>query len=122
MAALADRGIAPSVVDDQFGRLTFTAELGPGDRHLLDVGRAVRHLQRDQRRPGHLVVRHRQAGLRAVRARAPADVTPITTEEYAAGKQLAPRPANSLLDLTKLESTGFRPEDALTALARYLSA
>ena len=38
MASLADRGIDPSVVADQFGRLTFTDELARGDpapaRHL----------------------------------------------------------------------------------------
>ena len=38
MASLADRGIDPRVVDDQFGRLTFTADLARGIRHLLDAG------------------------------------------------------------------------------------
>jgi dTDP-4-dehydrorhamnose reductase len=32
---------------------------------------------------------------------------------------MAPRPANSTLDLTRLKATGFRPEDAFTALQRY---
>ena len=34
-AALAERGVAPTVVDDQVGRLTFTAELARGDPALL---------------------------------------------------------------------------------------
>ena len=49
-----------------------------------------------------------------------ADVTPITTEEYVAGKQgISPRPANGTLDLSKLEATGFRPADAFERLAAY---
>jgi dTDP-4-dehydrorhamnose 3,5-epimerase len=37
MASLADRGINPEVVDDQFGRLTFTAEISRAIVHLLQV-------------------------------------------------------------------------------------
>ena len=35
MASLADRGIAPGVVDDQYGRLTFTSEIARAIQHLL---------------------------------------------------------------------------------------
>lgn len=42
MASLAERGIAPSVVDDQIGRLTFTEDLAAGIRHLLDTGAPYR--------------------------------------------------------------------------------
>jgi len=49
-----------------------------------------------------------------------ADVTPITTEEYLAGREgVSPRPANSVLELSKLEATGFKPADALEQLADY---
>jgi dTDP-4-dehydrorhamnose reductase len=44
----------------------------------------------------------------------------VTTEAYGAGKQLAPRPEHSSLDLAKLRATGFVPEDASVALRRYL--
>lgn len=37
MASLAERDVKPSVVDDQIGRLTFTADLAAGIKHLLDV-------------------------------------------------------------------------------------
>ena len=37
MQQLAANGVSPSVVDDQVGRLTFTAELSRATRHLLDV-------------------------------------------------------------------------------------
>ena len=50
MAALADRGVRPGVVDDQYGRLTFTTDLARAIDHLLAVGRPVRHLQPEQRR------------------------------------------------------------------------
>ena len=53
----------------------------------------------------------------------PDDVTPITTEEYVGGKEgISPRPANSALDLAKLEATGFTPADALEQLAGLLRA
>ena len=46
----------------------------------------------------------------------------MTTEDYYADKEgLSPRPLLSLLDLTKIEASGFEPEDAMSALERYLS-
>jgi dTDP-4-dehydrorhamnose 3,5-epimerase len=52
-----------------------------------------------------------------------ADVTPVSTEDYFAGKtDYAPRPLQSAMSLAKIEATGFEPEDARVALARYLSA
>ena len=36
MASLADRGIEPSVVNDQIGRLSFTEDIAAGIRHLLE--------------------------------------------------------------------------------------
>ncbi len=51
--------------------------------------------------------------------RSPEDVARTTTEAYTAGKSLAPRPAHGALRLDKLRATGFEPEDAFTALARY---
>ena len=38
MASLADRGIKPSVVNDQIGRLSFTEDIAAGIRHLLESG------------------------------------------------------------------------------------
>ena len=53
---------------------------------------------------------------------APDDVTPVTTEAYYAGQEgLSPRPLRSVMDLSKIEATGFEPEDATAALERYLS-
>jgi len=38
MVALADRGVEPGVVDDQYGRLTFADEIVRAVRHLFAVG------------------------------------------------------------------------------------
>ncbi len=35
MASLADKGVSPSVVGDQYGRLTFTTDLAAGIVHLI---------------------------------------------------------------------------------------
>jgi len=122
MASLAERGVDPGVVNDQFGRLTFTDDIARGIRHLLsthapygvynltgagdavswaDVARAV------FQSTGH----------------DPARVTGVTTEEYfaAAAGPVAPRPRNSMLDLTRITSVGFDPAEWRPALSAYLS-
>ena len=48
MQKLAADGVSPTVVDDQVGRLTFTADLARATRHLRRRRRAVRRLQRHQ--------------------------------------------------------------------------
>ena len=46
----------------------------------------------------------------------------MSTEQYGAGKDLAPRPRHSTLSLDRIEATGFRPVDLTEALAAYLRA
>ena len=65
--------------------------------------------------------RRRAGGLRRLAAASADDVSPVTTEEYAAGKDLAPRPAHSALSLAKIRATGFEPRDVLEDLEAYLS-
>ena len=50
----------------------------------------------------------------------PADVTPISTAEYFAGKQVAPRPLVSTMDLSKIEAIGFKPSDSMQLLETYV--
>ncbi len=45
----------------------------------------------------------------------------MTTEQYAAGKDLAPRPRHSTLALDRIEAAGFRPLDGERGLAAYLA-
>jgi len=50
------------------------------------------------------------------------DVTRVSTAEYFAGTPTAAvRPLNSVLDLSKITATGFRPRDWRAALVEYLA-
>jgi len=119
MRSLAERGISPSVVDDQIGRLTFTDTLAAATRHLLESSAAygVYHVSNGGE---PLSWRDIAAQVFALSGRSPEEVTATTTAAYAAGKQMAARPLNSVLSLDKLRATGFEPEDQLLALRRYL--
>jgi dTDP-4-dehydrorhamnose 3,5-epimerase/reductase len=120
MASLADSGSNPEVVDDQFGRLTFAAELSRAIIHLLQVEApfGTYNLSND----GEPMT---WAGIAravfAARGRDPASVKSVTTAEYAVGKALAPRPRHSVLSLEKIISFGFRPADAMNQLDAYLA-
>ena len=121
MAALAEKGVNPTVVDDQIGRLAFTEDLANGIAHLLangvpygtynltcsgrprswaDIARAVFE------ETGH----------------DPARVTGVSTQQYFASVDgpVAPRPSNSVLDLRKVTDTGFALRPLSEALAAYL--
>ncbi|MDF2508203.1 MAG: dTDP-4-dehydrorhamnose reductase [Microbacterium sp.] len=54
----------------------------------------------------------------------PSGVTDVTTTEYFAGQAgpVAPRPLNSVLDLSRIQATGWTPRDARDALEAYLAA
>ena len=122
MRALAERGVDPMVVGDQVGRLTFAHELARAIDHLLAVrapfgtynvsngGEAASWAEIAQRvfeRSGH----------------DPARVTPVTTEQYYADKaDIAPRPRRSVLDLSRLQATGFVPRDQAEALDEHVDA
>ena len=111
MQRLAADGVSPSVVDDQVGRLTFTGELARATRHLLDARRAVRHLQRQQRRRPDLVGGRRAGGVRAVRPlrrrRDPGEHRGVRRGQ-GPGAAAAAQRAGPGQDA----ATGFEPEDA----------
>lgn len=122
MASLADRAVDPRVVDDQTGRLTFTDDIARGIVHLLE------------QRPPYGTYNLTGSGspatwadvARAVFAATghdPQRVTGVTTEDYfaSATAPVAPRPRNSVLDLGKIEGTGFMPADWSHRLAEYLA-
>ena len=121
MAGLAARGVSPSVVDDQHGRLTFTAELARAIRHLLDTGAPYGTYNVSNDGPTQTWA-DIAAEVFRLSGRDPADVTRVSTTAYGAGKDLAPRPVHSTLRLDKISATGFRPEAAASALERYLAA
>jgi dTDP-4-dehydrorhamnose 3,5-epimerase len=118
MRSLAERGISPSVVDDQVGRLTFTSELSKATRHLVETAAPYGTYNVTNGGPPTSWADVASEVFR-LSGRDVADVARISTAEYAAGRTSAPRPAHSTLDLDKLVSTGFRPTDAAEALAEY---
>ena len=123
MLSLAERGVDPAVVDDQFGRLTFTSELARAIRHLTETGAPY---------GTYNVSGSGTAGSWADVARRtfacaghdPNRISGVSTEAYfgEAIHPVAPRPANSVLDLTRIESVGFTPADADEMLADYITA
>lgn len=120
MLELGKKGISPTVVSDQIGRLTFAGELVRGINHLLAVkapfgtynltnsGRAVSWAD---------VTRtiFKDAGFTDL------TVTDTTTPEYFADKpEAAKRPLESTLSLDKIEATGFKPTDWRDDLMQYV--
>jgi dTDP-4-dehydrorhamnose 3,5-epimerase/reductase len=120
MASLADRGSSPDVVDDQFGRLTFTSELSRAIIHLLQV-EAPYGTYNVSNNGEPMTWAGIARAVFAARGRDTASVQSVTTAAYAAGKALAPRPRHSMLSLDKIISSGFRPADAMSQLHEYLS-
>lgn len=120
MLGLGQKGIAPSVVNDQIGRLTFTPELVRIIDHLL------------QTKAPYGTYNATNSGepaswadvTRAIFSCAKFDlkVTDITTEAYFADKpEAAKRPLWSVLDLGKLQQTGYTPKEWQEALTTYVN-
>lgn len=121
MRSLAERGVDPSVVDDQVGRLSFAADIAAGIAHLLAVGAPYGVYNLTNEGEPASWAEFARAVFAAVGAD-PARVNGVSTEDYFAGKRAAPRPRHSTLDLAKLEATGFRPRDQHEALREHLEA
>ena len=120
MASLASRGVDPSVVDDQVGRLTFASEIARAIRHLLDTDApyGTYNVTGSGDPRSWFEIARRVFELTGHDA---ARVSPTSTADYYAGKTgIAPRPANSVLALDKITATGFDPADADESLVEYL--
>lgn len=119
MLELGNKRINPTVVSDQIGRLTFTSELVRGIDHLLankaDFG--TYNVSNDGEPTSWADITRRIyeiAGLKNT-------VTNISTNDYYKDKEnVAPRPLQSSLDLGKLKSTGFKPNDWVSDLTKYI--
>lgn len=120
MANLADRGIEPGVVHDQLGRLTFTSELVRAIQHLLEskAPYGTYNLSNDGPATSWADIART---VFVARGREATAVKDVTTQEYGAGRALAPRPPHSVLDLTKITATGFEPRSAADQLQEYLA-
>lgn len=119
MITLGQKGIEPTVVADQVGRLTFTSELVRIIDHILN------------NTPSYGTYNATNDGSPASWADITREifkfggfdleVTDTTTEEYFKGKDgIAPRPLKSTLNLTKLKQIGYTPNDWHDDLSNYV--
>lgn len=120
MLGLGEKGINPTVVADQIGRLTFTSELVRAIDHLLTAGAPFgTYNVSNGGGPASWANITREifkvAGFDL-------QVTDTTTAEYYAGKEgIAPRPLKSTLDLEKIQATGFISLDWQKELTKYIA-
>lgn len=121
MAALAENEVNPRVVDDQFGRLTFTEDVARGIRHLLETKSPYGVYNLTCAGEPKSWADIARTVFDAVGTDA-ARVIGVSSEDYfgASPAATAPRPKNSVLDLTKIERTGFKPLNMDVPLSRYL--
>jgi dTDP-4-dehydrorhamnose 3,5-epimerase len=122
MASLARQGIAPNVVNDQIGRLTFTEDLAQAIAHLLDNQAPYGTYNFTNTGEPVSWADIAKEVFTAVGSDADA-VTGVSTAEYYAGKEsIALRPLMSVLDTSKIEATGFTAPDWKTRLSEYLES
>ncbi|WP_082567340.1 sugar nucleotide-binding protein [Janibacter sp. Soil728] len=120
MARLAREGVSPSVVDDQWGRLAFADEIAAATMHVVQRGAPFGTYNVSQ--SGESMTWAEIAReVFALCGRSREDVTAVTTAEYGAGKEMAPRPTHSTLSLAKLTATGFEPTGQIEALRGYVA-
>ena len=111
-----------TVVDDQYGRLTFTKDMAEAIFHLLDSGAAYGAYDLT----GSGAVRSWADIARMVFDLANGNgdrVIPISTDEYFANAKapVSPRPTHSALDLAKIEATGWSVPDWEESLRAYVN-
>ena len=121
MAGLADRGVRPEVVDDQYGRLSFTTDLARAIDHLLTAGVPYGTYNLSSDGPPMTWADIARV-VYAARGADPGAVIGVPAAAYAKGKSLAPRPQHSVLALDKIIATGFAPSDGAERLRDYLAS
>lgn len=120
MLGLGTKGISPAVVSNQTGRLTFTDELSDIINHLLSSAAPYGvYNATNQGEPASWADITRlifsKAGFDSL------TVSDVSTQDYYKDKpETAPRPLNSVMDLTKLSSTGFTGKDWHDTLTTYI--
>lgn len=120
MHGLAQKGIQPSVVNDQLGRLTFTEDLAKGMIHLLNnrCEYGTYNLTNDGQVTSWTDIAKRVYELSGYSSE---DVSGVSTADYYADKEnIALRPLKSELDLSKIKSTGFELRNWNDVLEDYI--
>ena len=121
MLGLGEKGISPTVVADQIGRLTFTSELVRAIDHLLTTQSpfGTYNVTNDGDPASWAAITReifQDAGHTGL------TVTDISTADYYAGKEgIAPRPLGSIMNLDKLHATGFTSRDWHEDLKDYIA-
>jgi dTDP-4-dehydrorhamnose reductase len=119
MLELGKKGVAPSVVSDQIGRLTFTKELVKAIDLLLkdNHGYGTYNVSNGGEPASWADITRSIFNLGGFEQQ----VTDTTTAEYFAGKEnIAPRPLKSTLDLSKIHALGFTLTDWHDDLKKYI--
>lgn len=120
MISLGQKGISPTVVADQIGRLTFTSEVVRAIDHLLTTKASfgTYNVSNDGTPASWADITRtifQDAGFEL-------SVTDTTTEQYFIGKEnIADRPLASSLNLEKLHQTGFQSHDWHDDLKAYIT-
>ena len=111
-----------TVVDDQYGRLTFNRDMAEAIFHLLDSGAPFGTYDLT----GSGAVRSWADIAREVFDQTNGNgdkVRPISTEEYFANAKapVSPRPTHSALSLAKIENAGYHEPDWEETLKAYVA-
>ncbi len=120
MLDVGKRGVPPAVVADQVGRLTFTSELVRAVDHLLSTHSPIGtyNLTNDGQSVSWADITRtifEMAGYKEL------TVADTTTLEYYSGKEnIAPRPLQSTLDLSRIQATGFKSRNWQEDLKVYI--
>ena len=120
MLGLAEKGVSPTVVADQVGRLTFTSELVRAIHHLLSTQAEIGtyNVSNDGEPASWAEITRAifsEAGYNDL------SVADTTTAAYYQGKEgIAPRPLKSTLSLHRIQATGFTSTDWREDLKKYI--
>lgn len=120
MVSLAERGVDPSVVNDQRGRLTFAADLAMAIRNLIDK-RAPYGTYNFTGGGTAMSWEEIASEVFTLAGHSAERVSGVSTDEYfkSARGPVAARPSNSVLDLSKIKPFTDVP-DTMDCLAQYV--
>ncbi len=121
MLGVAEKGISPTVVADQIGRLTFTNELVRAIDYLLQNNApfGTYNVTNDGPLASWAEITRQIFSLAGYDD---LTVTDTTTADYFAGKEgIAPRPLGSDMSLEKLHKTGFESRNWQDELKKYIA-
>jgi dTDP-4-dehydrorhamnose reductase len=119
MIELGRKGVSPTVVADQTGRLTFTSELVKAIDHLIinTSPYGTYNISNDGGVASWADITREIFKLAGFSL----NVADTSTADYYAGKEnIAPRPLGSAFDLSKIQSIGFEPANWQEDLNNYV--